>query len=207
MSNRIRMILVIFGILALCAAWFFFFIRPRQAELAKVRADTVEAEDKTVALQAELDRLEQLQANAPALEAELAATRRLIPSENEVANYIFLVEEAATQADIDFVNVTPELPKPPPEGAPLAEIRTVIGAEGGYFEIQDFFRRLYDLDRAVRVDLMALAPAGETATAGAVVDPAAADKLRLDVTARIFFEPPVGASTAAAAPAPVTTAP
>ena len=207
MSNRIRMILVIFGILALCAAWFFFFIRPRQAELAKVRADTVEAEDKTVALQAELDRLEQLQANAPALEAELAATRRLIPSDNEVANYIFLVEEAATQADIDFVNVTPELPKPPPEGAPLAEIRTVIGAEGGYFEIQDFFRRLYDLDRAVRVDLMALAPAGETATAGAVVDPAAADKLRLDVTARIFFEPPVGASTAAAAPAPVTTAP
>lgn len=207
MSNRIRMILVIFGILALCAAWFFFFIRPRQAELAKVRADTVEAEGKTVALQAELDRLEQLQANAPALEAELAATRRLIPSENEVANYIFLVEEAATQADIDFVNVTPELPKPPPEGAPLAEIRTVIGAEGGYFEIQDFFRRLYDLDRAVRVDLMALAPAGETATAGAVVDPAAADKLRLDVTARIFFEPPVGASTAAAAPAPVTTAP
>jgi len=206
-SNRIRMILVIFGILALCAAWFFFFIRPRQAELAKVRADTVEAEGKTVALQAELDRLEQLQANAPALEAELAATRRLIPSENEVANYIFLVEEAATQADIDFVNVTPELPKPPPEGAPLAEIRTVIGAEGGYFEIQDFFRRLYDLDRAVRVDLMALAPAGETATAGAVVDPAAADKLRLDVTARIFFEPPVGASTAAAAPAPVTTAP
>jgi len=201
------MILVIFGILALCAAWFFFFIRPRQAELAKVRADTVEAEDKTVALQAELDRLEQLQANAPALEAELAATRRLIPSDNEVANYIFLVEEAATQADIDFVNVTPELPKPPPEGAPLAEIRTVIGAEGGYFEIQDFFRRLYDLDRAVRVDLMALAPAGETATAGAVVDPAAADKLRLDVTARIFFEPPVGASTAAAAPAPVTTAP
>ena len=207
MSNRIRMILVIFGILALCAAWFFFFIRPRQAELAKVRADTVEAEGKTVALQAELDRLEQLQANAPALEAELAATRRLIPSENEVANYIFLVEEAATQADIDFVNVTPELPKPPPEGAPLAEIRTVIGAEGGYFEIQDFFRRLYDLDRAVRVDLMALAPAGETETAGAVVDPAAADKLRLDVTARIFFEPPVGASTAAAAPAPVTTAP
>ena len=207
MSNRIRMILVIFGILALCAAWFFFFIRPRQAELAKVRADTVEAEDKTVALQAELDRLEQLQANAPALEAELAATRRLIPSDNEVANYIFLVEEAATQADIDFVNVTPELPKPPPEGAPLAEIRTVIGAEGGYFEIQDFFRRLYNLDRAVRVDLMALAPAGETATAGAVVDPAAADKLRLDVTARIFFEPPEGASTAAAAPAPVTTAP
>ena len=207
MSNRIRMILVIFGILALCAAWFFFFIRPRQAELAKVRADTVEAEDKTVALQAELDRLEQLQANAPALEAELAATRRLIPSENEVANYIFLVEEAATQADIDFVNVTPELPKPPPEGAPLAEIRTVIGAEGGYFEIQDFFRRLYNLDRAVRVDLMALAPAGETETAGAVVDPAAADKLRLDVTARIFFEPPEGASTAAAAPAPVTTAP
>jgi len=201
------MILVIFGILALCAAWFFFFIRPRQAELAKVRADTVEAEDKTVALQAELDRLEQLQANAPALEAELAATRRLIPSENEIANYIFLVEEAATQADIDFVNVTPELPKPPPEGAPLAEIRTVIGAEGGYFEIQDFFRRLYDLDRAVRVDLMALAPAGETATAGAVVDPAAADKLRLDVTARIFFEPPVGASSAAATPAPVTTAP
>ena len=207
MSNRIKMILVVLGIIALCAAWFFFFIKPRQAELAKVRAETVEGEDQTVALEAELDRLEGLQANAPALEAELAATRRLIPSENEVANYIFLVEEAATQADIDFVNVTPELPKPPPEGAPLAEIRTVIGAEGGYFEIQDFFRRLYDLDRAVRVDLMALAPAGDAAAAGAVADPAATNKLHLDVTARIFFEPSEGAPAAAAVPAPATTTP
>ncbi|MDQ3784149.1 MAG: type 4a pilus biogenesis protein PilO [Actinomycetota bacterium] len=207
MSNRTRMILVVFGIVALCAAWFFFFIRPRQAELANVRADTVEEENKTLALQTELDRLEQLQANAPALEAELAVTRRLIPSENEVANYIFLVEEAATQADIDFVNVTPELPKPPPEGAPLAEIRTVIGAEGGYFEIQDFFRRLYGLDRAVRVDLMTLAPAGDAAATDTVADPAAANKLRLDLTARIFFEPPEGASSASAAPAPATTTP
>ena len=202
MSNRVRMFLVVAGVVAVCAAWFFLFIRPRQAELAQVRADTVAEENRSIALQSELARLEQLQANAPALEAELAATRRLIPSDNEVANFVLLVEEAATLADIDFVNVTPELPKPPPEGAPLAEVRTVIGAEGGYFEIQDFFRRLHDLDRAVRVDLMALAPAADAATAGVSVDPAAASKLRLDVTARIFFEPPEGVSAA-----PATTTP
>ena len=103
-------------------------------------------------------------------------------------NFIFLVQEAADEAGVDFVNITPELPKTPPEGAPVAEVRATIGAGGGYFSVQDFLRRLYDLDRALRVDSVTMA--GEEEETGATT-------LTLDMVSRIFFEPPGGVAGAA----------
>ena len=191
------MILAILGVIAVLAAFFFFFIRPRQGELTEVR-EAVEAEEaRTVKLNSELARLQDLQANAPELQAELAKIRGYVPSDDQVPNFIFLVQDAANAAGVDFVQISPELPKPPPEGAALAEVRTQIGAGGGYFALQDFVRRLHDLDRAVRFDNIALA-AEEEATGDVSVT--------LTATARIFFEPAGGVAGAAATGTPGATA-
>ena len=202
MSGRTRIVLACVGALAVSAAFFFFFIRPRQGALAETRAQVERAENETVSLQAELDRRKALQANAPALEAELTEFRQLVPDTDEVANFIFLVEQAASQAGVGFVTITPELPKPPPEtvgaGTPLAEVRTTIDARGDYFSIQDFFRRLYELDRATRVDLVTMTAGAAEAGAPAEAAGAASD-ITLNMTARIFFEPPEGAINAAGA--------
>lgn len=184
MSPRARLILSIVAVLALLIAFFFFFIRPRQVELDTVREDIEVEEARTLQLQSELDRLEELQANAPQLEAELATIRGYVPKDDEVPNFIFLVQDAANAAGVDFVAITPELPKPPPEGAALAEVRTTIGAGGGYFAIQDFIRRLHNLDRAVRIDNLALA-AEEEETGSTTIN--------MTSTARIFFEAPAAA--------------
>ena len=190
MSARARMILTAVASVLVLVAFFFLFIKPRQSELGKVRDEVEQEEARTVSLQSELRRLQALQENAPELEAELARFRELVPRNHEVPNFIFLVQEAADEAGVDFVNITPELPKAPPEGAPVAEVRATIGAGGGYFSIQDFLRRLYDLDRALRVDSVTMAGQEEQTTGETTIT--------LDMISRVFFEPPGGISGAAA---------
>ena len=196
MSVRARMIFTAVASVLVLVAFFFLFIKPRQSELGKVREEVEQEEARTVSLRSELRRLQALQENAPELEAELARFRELVPRNHEVPNFIFLVQEAADEAGVDFVNITPELPKTPPEGAPVAEVRATIGAGGGYFSVQDFLRRLYDLDRALRVDSVTMA--GEEEETGATT-------LTLDMVSRIFFEPPGGVAGAATGGAAETT--
>lgn len=196
MTARTRLILSVVGVLVLLVAFYFFFIRPRQTELSTVREDIELEEARTAQLNAELARLQDLQANAPELEAELARIRGFVPKDDEVPNFIFLTQDAANAAGVDFVEITPELPKPPPEGAALAEVRATIGAGGGYFAIQDFIRRLHNLDRAVRIDNLTLTAEEEETGEVTVV---------MSATARIFFEAPEGATGAAVAPTPGTT--
>ena len=185
MNPRTRLILAVLGVVVLLVAFYFLFIRPRQQELVRVNEEIEAEEGRTLRLQAELERLQDLQANAPELQAELAKIRGFVPRDDEVPNFIFLVQDAANAAGVDFVQITPELPKPPPEGAALAEIRTTIGAGGGYFAIQDFIRRLHALDRAVRIDNLSLTGTEDTETGE--VD------ILMNSTARIFFEVPGGA--------------
>ena len=123
MSARTRLVLVIVGVLAVCAVFFFMFIKGRQAELGKVRQQVTEEGNRTQELESRLARLEQLQKNAPQLEAKLAEMREFVPERNDVPNFIFQVQQAASQAGVRFVKITPEVPKQPPEGASLAEVR------------------------------------------------------------------------------------
>ncbi len=191
MSARTRLILTsVVAVLVVLVA-YLVLIRPRQAELADVQAQVETEENLTLQLRAQLTRLQELQQNAPQLQAELDRIRDLVPQDHEVPNFIFQVTAAAAASGVEVVQLTPELPKTPPEGAQLAEIRVTLGARGGYFAIQDFVRRLYSLDRALRIDLFDLA----------TLDPEPG--IRMTATARIFFETPPGVTGIA----PTTTTP
>lgn len=191
MRGRNGLILsVILGLIVLLLFWFFF-VSPQRSELAEVRAQVAAEEARTQQLTAELSRLQDLQENAAELEAELETIRRFVPARPELANFIFQVQDAANAAGLDFVQISPELPDSPPEGAALAEVRAGITASGGYFALQDFLRRLHDLDRAVRVDTLDISAQDVTGTFGT--------RLSMQMNARFFFELPD--------PVAVTTAP
>jgi Tfp pilus assembly protein PilO len=177
------MILAVVVAVIVCALFFVFAVRKHQAELKDVNAQVESERQRTVQLNAELARLQALQKNAPELEARLARFRELVPKENEVPNFIFQTQEAANQSGVAFVQITPELPKPPPEGASLAEVRMTIGTSGGYFAVQDFIRRMYAINRALRFDNISLTADAE-------------GNLTFTGTARMFFDLPA---------APVTT--
>ena len=197
MNQRARLILAIVGGLLLCVAVYFLLVRSRQGELNTLNESIATENSRTVQLEAELQRLRDLQRRAPELQAELDRFRDLVPAGHEIPNLVFLIDEASKESGIEFANITPELPKAPPEGAPLAEVRMTIGARGGYFAIQDFIRRLYDLDRALRVDSVSMS--GSQDVSGATT-------IDLQITARVFFELPGATGTATDVP-PNTTAP
>jgi Tfp pilus assembly protein PilO len=208
-SNRARIVIAVVASLAVSAAFYFFFVRSRQNELSEVRSDVEAAKSETMSLQAELTRLKGLQENAPRLEARLNEFRQAVPQDDQVANLIFQVQDAANKAGINFVQVDPDVASPPLEGAQVAQVKVVIGAKGGYFSLQDFVRRLYDLDRALRFDTLDMVVNEEDSESASPTD-----LITMTGTARIFFEMPEGgvqaapgtttAPTAPAAPAPAT---
>jgi len=197
MKEHKQVILGSVGLVLVMALMFFFLINPRKGELAEAKEAVKAAETETVVLQTELTRLEGLQKNAPQLQAALDQIRELVPDDDNVSNFVFQTQQEADKAGLDFVSITPQLPKPPPEGAPLAEVKIDIGAKGTYFTIQDFIRRLTELDRAVRIDGFQMS---------AVVEEGSEEPLiELTAVARVFFEQPAGGAVApGAAPAPVT---
>jgi Tfp pilus assembly protein PilO len=198
MSGRTRLILA--GVIALivCLLFYVLMIRPRKSELSDLQAQVLQEEQKTTQLNLTLAHLRELQDHAPQAQAELARIKQFVPENNDFANFVFQVQAAADQAGVGVVQVTNELPKTPPEGAALSEIRVTIGAKGGYFAIQDFIRRLYDLKRAVRIDTANLS--GETDEETHVTIE------KLVITARIFFElPDTAAVPTGTTPVPATS--
>lgn len=193
MSGRARLGLTIGGVLLVLLLFFMLIIRPARGELAELRLQAEAEEARTNTLQVELQRLQALRDNAPELEAELAEIRGYVPPRHQVPNFIFQVQDAANEAGVTFLDITPTLPAPPPEGASVAQVDVAIGATGGYFAIQDFMRRLYNLERALRIDVVGLSETGQ------------GEDLSVTMSARIFFELP--AEAPAAAPAPAGEAP
>jgi Tfp pilus assembly protein PilO len=190
-NQRTRLILAAVAAVLVCLLFFMFFIRPRKADLGDVNADIESALNERQSLQLQLEQLESLQERAPRMTALLDEIRGLVPESNETGNFINQVQVAANMAGVEVHQFTPELPKQPPEGAPLAEIRVTIRATGGYFSLQDFVRRLYALDRALRIDTMLLSRlVGEGADSG---------DIEMTATARVFFEIPPGSTPGGAA--------
>ena len=206
-SARTRMIIAILAVVVVLLLLFFFLIRPRKSDLGELRTQVQAEEDRTQSLTAELARLQALQDKAPQLQAALDEIRDLVPQNNQVPNFLFQVQEAANQSGVTFLNIVPELPKPPPEGASVAEVRAQVTVKGGYFAVQDFIRRLTDLDRAVRIDTLSMTGEEDTDTGETLVS--------TTMSVRIFFELPGGVATGTTttsvpvetAPAPVETTP
>jgi Tfp pilus assembly protein PilO len=195
-----KIILSSVGVVLVMALMFFFLISPRKGQLAEAREQVDAAEAETVVLETELTRLEGLQAQAPQLQAALDEIRDMVPDEDRVSSFVFQLQQEANKAGLEFVSITPQLPKPPPEGAPLAEVKIDIGARGTYFTIQDFIRRVTELDRAVRVDGFSMAAVEEEGSDESLIE--------LTASARVFFEQSgAGAGTQTAAGAATTTAP
>jgi Tfp pilus assembly protein PilO len=198
--------LILTGVLALvvCVVFYFFFIRPRNAELEDTNAAIEAAQIETTTLQEQLRGLRELKEQAPQLQAELNEFRNLVPKQVDIDVFTFQVQDAAVASGVGFVQIDPEDPKPPPEGAPLAQVRATIGAHGGYFSIQDFVRRISELDRAVSIDSVNMTTLEE-----GEADAEQEGPINLQMTIRIFFEVPEQQAPVTApgtVPVPVETA-
>lgn len=187
MNQRTRLIVAGVAAILVCLLFFMLIIRPRKSSLAEVNTNIETALNERQSLQLQLTQLEALKDRAPQMTALLDEIRGYVPESNEAANFINQIQVAANMAGVELHQLSNELPKQPLEGALLAEIRVTIRATGGYFSLQDFVRRLYDLDRALRIDTVLLS------RGGTAQEPASGSSdIELTATARVFFEIPPG---------------
>lgn len=183
MSARVKLILA--GVLALlmCVVFYFFLVRPRSADLDRTNKEIDAAEAQTSSLQAQLADLRALQEDQTRLQAELREIRELVPTIDDTANFVFQLQDSATAAGVPFVRIDPEEPRLAIEDPTVAQVRTTIGAQGGYFSLQDFVRRVSELDRAVSIDSFQM-----TSVEGEEAEERG--RIQLQLVVRIFFEVP-----------------
>ena len=116
MKEHKQVILGSVGLVLVMALMFFFLISPRKADLAEAKEAVTAAESETVVLQTDLTRLQGLQKNAPQLQAALDQIRKLVPDDDNVSNFVFQTQQEADESGLEFVSITPQLPRLLPRG-------------------------------------------------------------------------------------------
>ena len=174
--NR-RSALIAFGAaLALLGLWFVFLWGPQGGRLDDARARTETAQAQNDQLQLRIDRLEAAQADGPARIAELAELRRAVPDDPQLAQFILDANQAANEAGVDFLSISPGVPAPGQNGLPPVISLSII-VTGPYFSVLDYLERVGDLPRIVVIDSLNLTPEGGSG---------ALQQLSVSVTGRMF---------------------
>jgi Tfp pilus assembly protein PilO len=146
-------------------------------------------------LRVELQRLQALQKDAPALREQAAKFEAAMPTDPHLAEFILMVQDAANASGIDWVSVSPA---PPAAGTTqgVSIVNIQMNVNGGYFQVQDFLVRLESLERAVKISTLNLAPG-----------PAGLPQLAVSLAMQMFVSTPGQSAQGATASTAQTPAP
>lgn len=190
---RRNVIILVLAAIALTVVWFFLLWSPLSSRISDARAAADAADQKVKQLQLEIQRLKDLEKQAPQLQAAAARADEAIPNDPKLARFILDVQAAADSSGVDWMSITPTPPAAPggaaaqPQVVSVLEVAMNIKVEGGYFQVQDFITRLETMARAVKIS-------GVRMNAGAD-DPTL---LSASLDMRMFVAPPAPAATTTA---------
>ncbi|HSK21854.1 MAG TPA: type II secretion system protein GspM [Egicoccus sp.] len=144
MRRQTILLLGLAAVLVVAMYWLLLF-RPQQVELADVRAQV----DAQIAQQAQLEgqlvRLRGVRAGAPEIEAELAAIQAILPEDAALPPLLRQLQAAADDAGVVLQTITTTPPQPVVDAAtPLSAVGVNLQAQGNYFQIVDYLRRIED---------------------------------------------------------------
>jgi Tfp pilus assembly protein PilO len=145
MTRRTELLIAAVGILLVLALGTLLLVRPKQQAVAEARADRNGAIAESQALRDQVRALESLKDNAAELRAQAELANAEFPSTPGLPALVDALQDAAGQAGVDLVSITPAAPKASTDQPELAEITTGINVKGGYFEIEDFLSRVENL--------------------------------------------------------------
>jgi Tfp pilus assembly protein PilO len=154
MSRRVTA-LVLFVILAVTAAWWFFLISPRNARIAELRDDRDAAVAEADRLRAAIAQLQAVQENDVAYLAAIGKLEAGIPKRAELAVFIEEVTALAEEVGVNLEATSPAEPAPV-QGLDAYEIGVSLAMTGEYFELLGFLFGLDDMERIVVVDSVAI---------------------------------------------------
>lgn len=145
MTRRTELLVAAAGIVLVLVLGSLLLVRPKQQAASEARADRNSAIAESQALQDQVRALESLKADAATLRARAELAKAEFPPTPGLAALVDALEDAADQAGVDLVSITPAAPKASADQPELAEIATGVNVKGGYFQIEDFLSRVENL--------------------------------------------------------------
>lgn len=137
------------GLVAVLLVVLFWLLvyQPRSDEVQQLHEETLSLQTEQQRVTSRIRDLEEVREEAPALEAQFAAARQLVPSEPGLPSLLRQLQLAADEANLTLVSVTPARPELVNTEAGeqgLHRIGLAVELEGGYFQLVDFLRRIED---------------------------------------------------------------
>ena len=145
MTRRTELLVAAVGIVLVFVLGALLLVRPKQQAADEATADRNSAIAESQALQDQVRALESLKADAATLRARAELAKAEFPSTPGLPALVDALEDAADQAGVDLVSITPAAPKASADQPELAEIATGVNVKGGYFQIEDFLSRVENL--------------------------------------------------------------
>jgi type IV pilus assembly protein PilO len=142
------MLLIGIVALGLAGAYWNFVYSPKAAELTVLqeRVDTLENRNARARVEMASGSVDQLKAEAEALQQDLEVMRQLVPTGNEVPALLEQVSTAARRVGLDLATVQPQ---PVIEGDQFDTYTYKISVTGGYHAVARFLSNVGSLTRIV----------------------------------------------------------
>lgn len=174
---------IIAGVVAILLALLavFLLVMPKMREVDETQEQLVAAQDEEVALEAELESLQQAQAEAPETEAEIALIEDQVPPTADLPGLFRLLQGAADQSAVDFFSFTPGVPIGAASGT-FSTIPSTISVTGSYFALDEYLFLLETLPRAAKVTQINITPSA----AGAEGTGVSAGSLQLQLSVDFY---------------------
>jgi Tfp pilus assembly protein PilO len=188
MNNRTIAGGALVGVLVL-AVWWMFVFSPVRSDASKVDGEIDSAQAETRNLETEVKQLEDLEARAPEIQADLERLRAAVPATPELASFIDAANALGVETGVEWVSISPT----PPQTTGASEtVQMSIELNGGYFQVLDYLNRVETMSRLVVIDQISLSAAEQTESSSE------APTLTASLTARMFSQAASPASPATA---------
>jgi Tfp pilus assembly protein PilO len=165
---------------------FVVFVMPKSGEISKAQDDLATAEGQEQTLRAQLNSLQDAQAQAPKTRRQIQALENEVPQTADLPALIRLLREAADRAAVDLFQFAPSTPTVDPTGG-FSIISTSVNVTGSYFSLDEFLFRLESLPRAAKVTTVSLTP-GSTTTSTSTESPAPSPSVSSQLTMQLTVE-------------------
>ncbi len=144
-----KVVLGVFGLVALAVASYFFLIAPIQERIAALVARKAQVTTEVTQARAQVAEIERFRREIAELEKKLVLLQDRLPSEKETPTLYRALSSAAEQAGL---GVSLFQPREARAKDVVNEIPIVLAAEGSYHQVAKFFERVAALPRVVNVN-------------------------------------------------------
>ena len=154
-----KVILGVFGLVALVVATYFFLLSPIQERIAALVERKAAVTTEVTQARAQVAEIERFRRELGELQKRLALLQDRLPSEKETPGLYRALSSAAEQAGL---SVSLFQPRAAVAKDVVNEIPITLAAEGSYHQVAKFFERVAALPRVVTVNDFKMAGLGKS---------------------------------------------